>query len=506
MNSNNTRIVLLSNINLLPYFNPFLRDYFSPAEITIDFVPYAEYGKSEYADSLNLADYVVVCLNAEAFVTNGDSSEETLICVSEQIYDYFLSLKPKHIIWFLFEDYYMKYHVIRGFVSDGLIDRVNSKLIEKLRDDNKVIIIDLKYIIAQVGVEHAYNSKNKYRWNAPYSKDLVRFIANEVYKQHLIIVGNTKKCLVLDCDNVLWGGILLEDGIEGIQISVTGAGQQYRDFQKFILCLYRHGIILAVCSKNEESEVLRVFREHTGMLLKEEHIACFSCNWDNKSDNIKYISNCLNIGFDSIVFVDDSIYEIESVKAMLPEVKAVLYGRDTIYDELSCFNLKRDIDLQVVRERNNTYKTNILRAELHKNSLSYEDYISSLEMVVDIHEAKIHELSRISDLTQRTNKCTNGRRYTLENLKEKFSLCNYKLYTVCLSDKFSNLGIVGAVGIENNSIDLFSLSCRALGRGVEDKMLHMVIEKGINNTSFTDTGKNISLIECMKRLGIKIPE
>lgn len=504
MNINITRIVLMSNINLLPYFNPFLSECFSPAEITIDYVPYAEYSKSEYTDSFNLADYVVVCLNAESFITNSDTLEETLICLCEQIYDYVISWKSKNIIWFLFEDYYMKYHVIRGFLLDGLIDRVNFKLAEKFYRDPKVKIIDLKFIIAQVGIEHAYNLKNKYRWNAPYSKELVRFMTNEVYKQHLINLGDTKKCLILDCDNVLWGGVLLDDGIEGIQVSITGAGQQYREFQKFILYLYQHGIILAICSKNEESEVIRVFREHTGMLLKEEHIACFRCNWDNKPDNIRDISEILNIGIDSIVFVDDSTFEIESVKALLPEVTAVLYNRDTIYDELSCFNLKRDVDPQVVRERTNTYKTNALRSELHKSSLSFEDYVSSLEMVVDIHESRIHELSRISDLTQRTNKCTNGRRYTLENLKEKFSMCNYKLYTVCLSDKFSDLGIVGVIGIENYSLDLFSLSCRALGRGIEDKMLNLSIEKGINNAFFVETTKNEFLLCRMKALGIEI--
>lgn len=505
MNSNNTRIVLLSNINLLPYFNPFLKEYFSPAKIKIDFVPYAEYSKREYVDSLNSADYVVICLNAEAFTTNGDALEETLICMSEQIYNYVLSLKSKNVIWFLFEDYYLKYQLVCGFLLEGLIDRVNSKLAEKFCGNTKVKTIDLKFIIAQVGIEHAYDLKNKYRWNAPYSKKLVRFLANEVYKQHLINLGDTKKCLILDCDNVLWGGTLLDDGIEGIQISVTGAGQQYREFQKFILYLYRHGIILAVCSKNEESEVLRVFREHTGMLLKEEHIACFRCNWDNKPDNIRDISETLNIGIDSIVFVDDSTFEIESVRAMLPEVTAILYKRDTIYDELSCFNLKHDVDPQVVKERTNTYKTNVLRSELHKSSLSYEDYILSLKMVVDIHETKIHELSRISDLTQRTNKCTNGRRYTLENLKAKLALHNYKLYTVCLSDRFSDLGIVGVIGIESNCLDLFSLSCRALGRGIEEKMLQMV-EKEIDNAFFVETGKNKSLIDIIKSLGIDVAE
>lgn len=232
------------------------------------------------------------------------------------------------------------------------------------------IFIDFKWLIANVGIDKAYDIKSKYRWNSPYSKELVSVIANEIYKQYLIITGNTKKCLVLDCDNVLWGGVLSEDGIAGIRIRESGLGRTFQDFQRYLLDLYYHGVILAVSSKNDSVDVLCVFREHTGMILKEEHIACFRCNWDNKPDNIRAISEILNIGIDSIVFVDDSTYEIESVKALLPKVTTGLYNRDTIYDELSCFNLKRDVDPQVVRERTNTYKTNTWRSELHRHILS----------------------------------------------------------------------------------------------------------------------------------------
>ena len=209
-----------------------------------------------------------------------------------------------------------------------------------------------------------------------------------------------------------------------------------------------HGVILAVRSKNDESDVLRVFRDYTGMLLREEHMSLCQCNWNIKSDNITNISQSLNIGLDSIVFVDDSIFEIGSVKTILPEVTTVLYQRDPIYGELPCFNIKRCANLQTVRERTSTYKTNILRFEIQKNALSYEDYISSLAMNVEIHKAKECELARIAELTQRTNKCTNGTRYTVDQLKEKFFSLDDELYTVCVSDKFSNLGVVGAVGIK----------------------------------------------------------
>lgn len=510
-----SRIHIITNVCVEPYLRTDIEKCFKGVtnELQISMTSFEEHRDG---DNVNDADIVVICLNYDELypnILNDVSSgrvtykevESDCIHKCENLLTYIKNNSKAHIIWFGFDDYNHIQNNNYGtlLVYDGLVDQIKLSLKDILNDDT---FVDFKRLIANVGIDKAYDIKSKYRWNAPYSKEVISVIANEIYKQYLIITGNTKKCLVLDCDNVLWGGILSEDGIAGSQVGESGLGRPFQDFQRYLLDLYYHGVILTVSSKNDSVDVLRVFREHTGMILKEEHMSCFRCNWDNKPNNIRDISEILNIGIDSIVFVDDSTFEIESVKAMLPEVTAVLYKRENIYDELSCFNLKRDVDPQVARERTITYKTNAMRSELYKNSLSYEDYISSLEMVVDIHEAKTHELSRISDLTQRTNKCTNGRRYTIENLKEKIVLHNYKLYTVCLSDKFSNLGIVGVIGIENNNLDLFSLSCRALGRGIEEKMLHMAIGKGVYNASYTDTGKNVSLIDGMKRLGIKMPE
>lgn len=508
------RITLLTNICFEPHWRTFIKERFSRLSYDTQINSILYEGYQDNIEDINFSDLIVVLLNFEMFYTDllneissGKVTYEAIKddCVDKcrNLYSYIRNHSKASVIWIGFEDYYCSYSNNYGALLsfEGVVDQINLELNDMLKEDT---FIDFKRLIASVGIRNAYDTKGKYRWNAPYSKELISLMADEIYKQYLITIGNTKKCLVLDCDNVLWGGVFSEDGIAGVQIGGSGLGRPFQDFQRYLLDLYYHGVILAVSSKNDSVDVLRVFREHTGMILKEEHIACFRCNWDNKPDNIRDISETLNIGTDSIVFVDDSTFEIKSVKALLPEVTAVLYNRDTIYDELSCFNLKRDVDPQVVRERTNTYKTNALRSELHKSSLSYEDYISSLKMVVDIHEAKIHELSRISDLTQRTNKCTNGRRYTLENLKEKLSLGNYKLYTVCLSDKFSDFGIVGAIGIENNCLDLFSLSCRALGRGIEDKMMLMVMEKGINNAAFIETGKNESLIDRMKQSEIDI--
>lgn len=321
---------------------------------------------------------------------------------------------------------------------------------------------------------------------------MLQEVACEVHKQYLIRNGITKKCVVLDCDNVLWGGILSEDGIEGIQLGNSGLGRPYQDFGRLMLNLYYHGVIIAICSKNDKSDVLRVFREHDEMILREEHIACFCVNWDNKADNIKAIAEMLNIGLDSMVFIDDSDFEVQAVKALLPEVTAVKYERDNVYKQLSCFNLKSNIDIEKVQRRNLTYQTNELRKNLKSELSSFEKYLNALEMKVDIHKTLPIELSRIAELTQRTNKCTNGRRYTAQQIKDMLSN-GYELYSVSLSDKFSDLGLVGAIGIDGNTLDLFSLSCRALGRNVEEIMISFIRDKNIKKSYYNLTAQNHEL-------------
>ena len=388
-------------------------------------------------------------------------------------------------IWLSFEKYSSNSKYYLGHIYHNYIDSINDEISQHLYYTDT--FIDFNYLISEVGIKASFDTNSKYRWNLRYSKKLINEICNEIYKQFLIHSSITKKCLVLDCDNVLWGGILSEDGI---RLSSSGMGRSYYDFQRFLLELYKHGVILAICSKNDHSDVMKVFNEHSGMILKEEHIACFKTNWNNKVENIKNIAHDLNIGLDSIVFVDDSEFEIRSAKMMLPEVIAILYDRDTIYKNLSCFNLPNKIELKKIIQRNDTYRTNECRSDLKSECRSFDEYLCKLETKVDIHPALPMELIRLSGLTQRTNKCTNGRRYTVEQLKKLNATSEYSLYSVSVSDKFSDLGIVGAFGIGNDILDLFSLSCRILGRNIEEAMIEYIVQKGVLAFHFTSTGKN----------------
>lgn len=492
-------IEVISDINFDPHFSPLIKACFGES-VKVYPMHFGEHNEDERRKQLEKSEIIVVWLNLEssylyacdALYSQSVSHQliiEEVVTSCKRIYSDITEYTNAHILWFLFEDYFNKWPITAGHTYNAFVDRLNAELNGALK--NGVSFIDLKRLIAEVGIPNAYDSKGKYRWNAPYSKALIESAVKEIHKQYLIAQGTTKKCLVLDCDNVLWGGILSDDGVENIKLGGSGLGWPYQDFQRFALSLYCHGIILAVCSKNDLSDVMTMFREHSEMVLKEEHIACFQVNWENKPDNIKRIAETLNISLDSMVFVDDSAVEIEAVKSMLPEVTAIRYDRDISYEKFACFNLKSNVSMTDIIKRNETYRTNQYRENLKAQYDSYGEYIAALEIKTDIHEALPIEYSRIAELTQRTNKCTNGKRYTVEEVKERISCKNTKLYSLFVSDRFSDLGLVGAFEIEGSTLNLFSLSCRALGREIEGRLLRFIAGKyRVLNIKFKSTGKN----------------
>ncbi len=486
-------IAIISNIIFEPYFVPLTKRLFGENTVILP-IPFGEHTEDKYQTQLRSADLIVVWLNIEAllpgqFYSLAKQDLDETIALCKKLYADLTSISHVKILWFLFEVYAAPLSVAVGHLYHDFADKLNLALRDALGD--QVSYVDVKHLIAEIGISNAYDAKSKYRWNAPYSKTLVEAAVNEIHKQYLIEKSLTKKCLVLDCDNVLWGGILSEDGIENIKLSGSGFGRVYQDFQHFVLSLYYHGVILAVCSKNDLSDVLTMFRKHSEMILKEEQIACFQVNWEDKPSNIQKIAEKLNIGLDNMVFVDDSPIEIEAVKAMLPEVTAILFKRDMEYEQFSCFNLKSNVSIADIDKRNETYRTNEFREELKAKYTDYADYIAALEIKMDIHEAVQIEFSRLSELTQRTNKCTNGRRYTIAEIKERITSEAVKLYSVSVSDRFSDLGLVGAIEVESDALTLFSLSCRALGRKVEEKMIEFISDKyRIKKIEFESTGKN----------------
>lgn len=495
-------LTVVSNLPIESFLVPSVNRIFEQngIRIRIATVNYDEYCSTKSLQRFAESDFIVILLNFENTypgLLDEDSLTEVSAIVESELEKAcrFLEAVSKNsnasVLWFGYEDLQWNSSFVFGsqYALSGLVDKINNQVREEF--DSEIVFIDTKRLIASVGVSNAYSHKNKYRWNYPYSQLLSEKIGLEIYKQHLITHGVSKKCIVLDCDNVLWGGILSEDGFENIKLSSSGLGKPYQDFQRYLLMLHHHGVILTVCSKNDESDVLKVFREHSDMVLREEHIACFRVNWNTKAKNLRDIAATLNAGLDSMVFIDDSDFEIGAIRSVLPEVTAVQFKRDSIYEALSCFNLKRDIDVAAVKQRHDVYKTDEYRRELKKHCQTFDEYLASLDMKVDIHEATPIEYARISELTQRTNRMTNGTRYTVEELKAHVTKPEFKLYSIRASDRFSDLGIVGAMAVENDELQLFSLSCRALGRKIETTMLDMIKDKHkITRYRFSNTNKN----------------
>lgn len=502
-------IAVISNIAFEPYIYGSLDRVFSSQYGGVSLCPvdFYECVCNNVIHAINEADLIAVIPNLEVLLqdfmahhSGNDSQERQINDTCAYLWNVYSTIRMSTsapIVWFGFEDYCTNIHQITGstLFSNGFADKIN--LLFTGINDPSFTFIETKRIIAQIGIDNAYDLKNKYRWNSPYSKRMIESICKELSKQYAIYIGKTKKCMVLDCDNVLWGGIIAEDGIENIHLSNSGLGRMYRDFQLFVLELYKRGVILALCSKNHLNDVMMVFHEHSEMVLKEENIACFAVNWNDKPGNIQVISKELNIGLDSIVFVDDSPEEIAAVKALLPEVTSIRFYRDMDYSQFSCFNLKNCVDISVVEKRNESYRTNKQREELKLQFDRSEDYVNALNVQTDIHQALPVEYSRISELTQRTNKCTNGVRFTVRDIKEKLEEKSFELYSVHVSDKFSDLGLVGAFAIKDNTLVLFSLSCRALGRAVESSVLNYIVSRWeIKTFHFYSTNKN----DDMKKL------
>ena len=362
-------------------------------------------------------------------------------------------------------------------------------------------VIDLEQLMLRIGLFESLAQKES-RWGDIYSDGLQREAAREIVRVYETERGRRKKCLVLDCDGVLWGGIISEDGLEGIRLSETGNGQRYYEFQKLLKCLWDHGIILAVCSKNDEIDVKNVFQSHTAMQLKEENIAAWSVNWQPKSRQIEELSRKLQIDLQDMVMVDDSLWELEEVRNSYPQVSTVLFdqskGLRSVFEQLAeYFYLKPEDQNQQNQLRLQTYADNVKREELRQRAASYEEFLDKLQTKIVIRPAEAADLLRISDLSRRANQCTNGTRYRIEELKQLLQK-DYQLLAVSISDIYRDLGLVGCIGIDptENKLDLFCLSCRALGRKAEQQLLAAVPPK-VNKLRWQDTGKNAGLKQML---------
>ena len=402
------------------------------------------------------------------------------------------------------------------FLTLGIIDnrlpqseahwynKLNQKLLELSFDIADSYCLDFNVIFNTIGVKEALDQKKWESVKAPLTFKSMLALAKEYGKFIRALKGKTKKCLVLDCDNTLWGGIVGEEGLSGIKLGGTYPGSSFQSFQEKILNLKHRGVILALCSKNNEEDVLAVFEKNDQMKLSLNDISCHRINWKDKATNIKEIAQELNIGTESIVFVDDSKFECEWVSTNLPEVTTIHLNTEPAYHANKVFNEGFFDSLNFLEEdsqKTERYKAEEKRKALSKQASSYEDYLESLELEANIEPLTRQTVERVAQLTQKTNQFNlTTKRYTADQIGQLIDKKGYSVFTMEAKDKVAKLGIIAAAIIHQESksavLDSFMMSCRALGRGLENAFLSFILddlkEKGVNRVTgiYLPTKKN----------------
>lgn len=380
----------------------------------------------------------------------------------------------------------------------------NAKLTEVVAGSNNLKIVDVKSLIVQKGAENMFDERMYYLAKSHWSQLGLQELAGLYLRYFKAYKGVRKKCIVLDLDNTLWGGIVGDDGIENIKLSIDGEGKAFYDFQRELLKLYKRGILLAINSKNTKEIVLNTMENHPYMILKPDHFISMKINWNNKAQNMKEIADEINIGLDSLVFLDDSEFEREMISSQFPEIYVPALPKD--FSEYPNFIRQLNIFdfLSLTGDdfaRNKMYKANVQRDILKNSVVNIEDFYYSLDMEATIDKITPFQVPRIAQMTQKTNQFNlRTQRYTENDIKYFMENDNYEVYFLSLADKFGDNGIVGMVIIklegENAFIDSFIVSCRVLGRTVEIILLNYVIEKlsskGINRLKgeYIPTPKN----------------
>jgi FkbH-like protein len=311
----------------------------------------------------------------------------------------------------------------------------------------------------------------------------------------------------MDCDQTLWKGICGEDGPDGVEIDAP-----HRALQEFMIARHDVGMLLCLCSKNNEEDVIRVFDRHPEMPLKRDHIVSWRVNWKSKSENIKSLADELKLGLDSFIFIDDNPIECARVQAECPEVLTLRLPQESgdiprFLDHVWAFD-----HLKVTKEdkeRTRFYKQDIERSRFQEENLTFHDFLAGLELEVHISKMSHSQISRVAQLTQRTNQFnfTTIRRSAAE-IQELCRLEGLECLVVEVSDRFGEYGLVGVImfraGGETLEVDTFLLSCRVLGRGVEHQMLaklgEIAEERAFNRISIpcTRTGKNQRALDFLR--------
>jgi FkbH-like protein len=382
----------------------------------------------------------------------------------------------------------------------SVVRAINAGLAEAAKLHTGVLICDIAGVASYVGRRDWFNETLWVHSKTLCSLNCVPYAAKRIADLCQALFIKTVKCVVVDLDNTLWGGVIGDDGIDGIVLSPEGEGEAFLNLQHFLLELKRRGVVLAVSSKNDHEKALAVFREHPHMVLREEDIAVFAVNWQNKADNIRIIRNTLNLGYESMVFLDDNSFERNLVREFLPEVNVVELPEDPAeyVKVLSEYNLFEATSFTAEdQERSEMYRQEAQRVQVAQSFANLDSYLDSLKIEAEISRFDDAHLERIYQLTQRSNQFNlTTRRHSEAELvsymrDEHGALPLY----VTLRDRYGSYGLISTIIVtfrgDEARIETWLMSCRVLSRGLEQWAMNKVVEAARHREIRTIMGEYI---------------
>jgi|JI10StandDraft_1071094.scaffolds.fasta_scaffold22181_5 FkbH-like protein len=363
------------------------------------------------------------------------------------------------------------------------IRKLNVLVQDLAQEKGSVFVLDVLSLVNRVGTSNAVSSKWYIVSQNVFQIDFLPAVAKACIDIISAFAGRSNKCIILDLDNTIWGGVIGDDGMDRIQLGDLGIGKAFTQLQVWVKELKQRGVIVAVCSKNDERVAKEVFEKHPDMVLRLEDISLFVANWSNKGDNLKYIQEVLNIGLDSMVFIDDNPFERNLVRSMFPAITVPELPEDpasylTYLQSLNLFETVSftDEDLQRTRQ----YQEESQRAVIRNSSESLEKYLAGLEMEAVVETITPFNLARCAQLTQRSNQFNlTTIRYSEEQLTQ-FLNDGGKAVCISLKDRFGDYGLISLLLLEKKNdvmeINTWIMSCRVLKRGVEEFAVNEVMK------------------------------
>lgn len=380
-----------------------------------------------------------------------------------------------------------------------------------------VHVLDVDRLIADVGRSRWHDEDKWHAMRMPLRPDGMARLADEWVRFVFPMIGHVAKALVVDLDNTLWGGVVGEDGIDGIRLGRSGEGAGYRALQQSILDLHARGILLGICSKNNHADAIEVIEQHPEMRLRPHHFSAMRVDWNDKADNIRQLAAEWNIGLDAIAFIDDNPAECELVRQALPEVFVIELDRPPRADAHPLLGHPAFERLTLSQEdlrRAEMYAQQRERRQLEAGTGSLDDYLRSLRTTVSVERVGAPDVPRVAQLTQKTNQFNlTTRRYSEQEITGLIADPTCAVYAARASDRFGDHGLIGVVVARSDGdawdIDTLLLSCRVIGRGVESAMLAVVAGDAVDadartmTASFVPTAKNAPAAEFLPRHGFE---